>query len=534
MRVLLIHPFCPLEEMPSPPLSIGYLAAALERIDVEVNVLDFAVSPYSKERLRDFFQSFQPHIIGATCVTMTFHKAIQVLTDAKAIDPNITTIMGGPHISFCTSDTMQKYPALDVAVIGEGDDTIVELVQCLEKGDRLQAVEGIAYRKDGHVHQTPYRPPSIDVDTLPFPARHLLDLSKYKALGAPITMTTSRGCPFQCIFCVGRKMVGAKVRYRNTKSVVDEFEYLSQLGFRQINIADDLFTANKKHCVAICNEILARNIQTKWTSFARVGTISLRVLKKMKEAGCYAVSFGFESADSQILKRVRKGITTEQMVEAVKLCIEAGIIPHGSFILGLPGETPQTMRRTIEFGDLLDEMGAMVGSHLLAPFPGTKVREESESYGLNIITNDWSLYHANRAVVETNTVSKSMFDAHAIEVEEKVAQQYQTICDHVLQNVATEEETERYVALERMGFFYHLMMNQVIENHGICTGIFQPSSRTDILTEMSKKTAAATPFSLEESYRQLDYAAENDILRYKQSDRGITWEWRRAKELRID
>ncbi len=177
-------------------------------------------------------------------------------------------------------------------------------------------------------------------------------------------------------------MVGAKVRYRNAKSVVDEFQYLSTLGFRQINVVDDLFTADKKHCIAICDEIIARGIRVKWTSFARADTVSTDLLKKMRQAGCYAIAFGFESANPDILKTVRKGITAAQMTEAVRMCVEADIIPHGSFILGLPGETPQTLKETIDFERYLDDMGAMVGSHFLAPFPGTRVREHSEEYGM--------------------------------------------------------------------------------------------------------------------------------------------------------
>jgi anaerobic magnesium-protoporphyrin IX monomethyl ester cyclase len=525
MRTLLIHPFCPLDELPSPPLGIGYIAAALERAHVEVKVLDLVVEPYSPDRLAALLREFRPEIVGATAVTMTFDEAIKVIVDVKRIDPDIITVMGGPHITFCAEETMKQYPQLDLAILGEGDDTVAEVARALESGADLSGIKGIAYRNGSKIVCTEYRPPSIDVNTLPFPARHLLPLSKYKALGAPITMTTSRGCPFQCIFCVGRKMVGSKVRYRNAKSVVDEFEYLSTLGFPQINIADDLFTANKRHCIAICDEIMARGLKVKWTSFARAGTVSVEVLKRMKQAGCYAVSFGLESSDPEILKKAQKGITVEQMLEAVSMCLEAELIPHGSFVLGLPGETPETMRRTIEFGDKLDAMGALVGCHLLAPFPGTRVRDESSQYGIEILTNDWSRYTANRGIVETPTVKKEMFDAYAIKVEQKLIKQWNEIKDHLDKGIATQEERDKYASLERMGFFYRLMMNRVLEQYGAWSNGGQSASSDAIVGTMAEKAAESVLCSRELVYDLLKYGIKTGVLRYREDNELIRWEW---------
>jgi anaerobic magnesium-protoporphyrin IX monomethyl ester cyclase len=521
--VLLVHPFCPLNEIPSPPLGIGYLAAALERVQVEVKVLDLAVSPYGKARLERVLTEFQPHMIGATAKTSD--DVIKVLTDAKSIDPEITTVMGGPHISFCAEETMPEYPALDLAVIGEGDETVVELTQALKIKPDLSPIRGIVYRDVSNIRFTEARPPSIDVDTLPFPARCLLPLSKYRALGAPITMTTSRGCPFQCIFCVGRSMVGAEVRYRNAKSVVDEFQYLSTLGFRQINIVDDLFTADKKQCIAICDEILARDIRVKWTSFARADTVSRDLLKKMKQTGCYAIAFGFESANPDILKTIRKGITAAQMTEAVRMCVEAGIIPHGSFILELPGETPQTLRQTIDFGHDLDEMGAMVDSHFLGPFPGTRGREHSEEYGIRILTDDWSRYTANRAIVETPTVTKEMFDAHAMEFEEGVIEKIKGIEDRIKQNIATDEKLDHYSLLERMGFFYMLMMNGVIEKNGAWLNGTSKPSAGDLIRTMAQRAAEPSQTRHENVFDLLKYALDQGILEYHEDQGQVRWAW---------
>ena len=387
MRFLLINPFCPISEGPTPPLGVAFLAAALENAGIDVRVLDFVVSPYSKERLKAFIEDFQPSIVGTTSVTMTFPDAIDVVRDIKEINASILTLMGGPHVSFCAQKTLEESPELDLIVIGEGEQTIVEIAQEQQKSRDWAKIAGIAFRKNGNIEITESRE-LLDVDTLPMPARHLLPLGRYRSLNTAISMTTSRGCPCRCIFCIGRKMVGAKVRYRDPQLVVDELEYLGTLGFPQINIADDLFTAKKSHCLAICDEILRRNLNIKWTSFARVDTVSPEVLQKMKEAGCTTISFGVESANAEILKRVKKGITTDKVIKAIRMCIDAGIDPHASFILGLPGETPETLRETQDFGTVIHDNGGSYGFHLLAPFPGTAIYDDNQQYDLTILTED--------------------------------------------------------------------------------------------------------------------------------------------------
>jgi len=197
---------------------------------------------------------------------------------------------------------------------------------------------------DSKIRMTAKRRFIKNLDTIPLPARHLIPLGRYRMLSLPVSMTTSRGCPYKCIFCAGRKMVGAKVRYHGAERVAAELEYLANLNFHQINIVDDLFTANQHHCLAVCEEILRRNLRINWTAFARVDTVSEKLLSRMKAAGCTAVSFGVESANPAILKTIKKGITLQQIRNAVAICRRLGIRPYASFILGLPGETRETIQ----------------------------------------------------------------------------------------------------------------------------------------------------------------------------------------------
>ena len=270
MRVLLINPFYPISETPSPPLGLAYLAGAMEEAGIEVRVLDLVVTPCRAEMLAKLLDDFQPELVGITAVTMTVDHAMAVIDGAKRHSPRAVTVMGGPHVTFSAPQTLKACPSLDVAVLGEGERTMVELARAVAAGSGFENVAGIAHRAGGAIRFTPPRTFIADLDSLPPPARRLLPLGRYRALGMPISMTTTRGCPHQCIFCVGRKMVGAKVRYRSPRKVVDEIEAIGRLGYHQVNIVDDLFTADKGHCAAVCDEILRRGLKVRWTSFARV------------------------------------------------------------------------------------------------------------------------------------------------------------------------------------------------------------------------------------------------------------------------
>jgi anaerobic magnesium-protoporphyrin IX monomethyl ester cyclase len=525
VRFLLVNPFYPLTEMPSPPLGVAYVAAALERAGVEVKVLDLVVQAYSKSRLAFLLREFRPHVVGATAVTMSFDSAIGVIKDVKGIDPSIPTVMGGPHISFCAPEMMTEHPELDVAVLGEGEETVVELAAALDRGGGgLDRIPGLVYRDGDRLRATGERPPRIDVNSLPLPARHLLPLGRYRALGTAVSMTTSRGCPFRCIFCVGRKMVGAKVRYRNAVSVVDEMQQIGSLGFSQINVVDDLFTINEKHCFAVCDEILARGLDLKWTSFARADTVSVEVLRRMKEAGCHMISFGFESSSPEILKAVRKGITVEQMLEAARMCQQVGIKAHASFILGLPGETMQTVKQTVDLCKELEKLDLAAGFHLLAPFPGTLVREKSDEYGIKILTNDWSQYHANRAVTETEGAKREALDELVMEYEDDVLEEIGEREERIRKNQASQEDIEFIAKLNHMGVIYELMMNGVIESSGEWLAGKGELPRREALYTLAGKMRGVSAYKEPQIVDTLEYALERGFLRNcKGGGRRLEW-----------
>ncbi|MBW1837119.1 MAG: cobalamin-dependent protein [Deltaproteobacteria bacterium] len=525
MRFLLVNPYYPVSETPSPPLGLAFLAAALEAAGAEVKLLDFVVFPYTKSSFEAVLKEFAPRFVGMTAVTMTFDHAIQIIQDVKQINADILTVMGGPHVTFCAKTTMEAFPELDFIVLGEGEATIVELAEASGKKCAWNKVKGIVYRDGADIVHTGIRKPVADLDSLPLPARHQVPLGRYRALGMPISMTTSRGCPFKCIFCVGRKMVGPRVRYWSPAKIVDEMEYVNTLNFHQINIADDLFTADNRHCLAVCDEIVNRKLEINWTAFARVDTVSKKLVDKLKEAGCHTLSFGVESANEKILRTIQKGISLNQVIDAVTLCTAAGITPQVSFILGLPGETPETLKETVDFGKRLKTMGVHHGFHLLVPFPGTEVREKSESYGIRILSNDWSEYHANRAIVETPTVNRKMLDDIVVEWENKFDEWLGEIKRRMESGEATPEEAWQLQRLEHTVLIYDLMMGSILEQKGFWHSGDQPVSQREAFKVLVGRIERSTQYTQQQIVHTLDFAITSGNLRYVQRNGASRWEW---------
>jgi len=373
MKIAVIAPPYPLEEAPAPPLGVTYVAAAFAAAGAEVKILDYIVNRYTPEKLKAELDAFRPDAVGATSVTLNFYGAADIVRTAKRHQPDIVAIMGGPHVSFDAENTLKAYPEIDLIVRGEGERTIAELTPRLHDRGDWDAIRGLTFRRNGELVRTEDREFIEDLDTLPLPARHLLPLSRYQALGYPISIITSRGCPYSCIFCQGRRMVGKKIRKRSASLIVDEIEHILSYGINRINVADDLFASDSTKVREVCGEIQERGLSFTWSAFARVNTVNRETLQIMKETGCDSVSFGVESGNPEMLKRIRKNITLDQVRQAVRLCNDVGMIAHTSFIVGLPGETMETLEETKRFAGTL---GSLYGYHFLSPFPGTTVREE--------------------------------------------------------------------------------------------------------------------------------------------------------------
>jgi anaerobic magnesium-protoporphyrin IX monomethyl ester cyclase len=413
MTITLINPPAPLIEsyyavgITAPPLGIAYLAAALEGEEHAVKIVDAQALGLSVSQIKREIEKSQPELVGVTSTTPTIYEALAVIKAAKEACPNAFTVLGGPHASFLPFETLRECGHLDAVCIGEGEETILDLVRAIRRKEGLSNVKGIAYRSGDSTARTQPRPLISDLDSLPFPARHLLPMEKYKVLDEKRTighLMTSRGCPFNCTFCSSSLLFGKRLRCRSPENVVDEIEQvISEYNIETIEFADDEFTLNRRRTEDICGEMKRRGVDITWACSSRVDTVSKALLQKMKEAGCYLIFYGVESSSQRILNLIKKGVTVEQIVNAIKWTKEAGIKVLGSFMLGFPDETREEIKRTIKFAKKLQIDYAQFS--LVTPYPGTELYNTSKSRGL-LLTEDWSQYTAGKPSIATKYCSK--------------------------------------------------------------------------------------------------------------------------------
>jgi radical SAM superfamily enzyme YgiQ (UPF0313 family) len=532
MRVLLLSTPHPLEESPLPPLSLSYLASALAQEGIEVKILDFLVTQYHPRKLRRELEEYRPQLVGATCVTLNYPIARKMLKVCKAFDPHIFTVIGGPHVTFALKETLLQSPWIDAIVIGEGEKTLVELARAVEEDKDIHHVPGIAFADGGAVVKTPPQARIENLDQLPLPARELLPMARYRALGTPCTVITSRGCPFSCIFCSGRRMFGPKVRFRSPGLVVDEIEKLQRdFGLTKINIVDDTFTLNHQHVRAVCEEMLRRSLKIKWSAFARVDRISEDLAQLMNRAGCEWVLFGVESADEGILKTIKKGITSEEVRRGVKTAAEAGINVFNSFIFGLPGESWDTALKSLSFGDeLYHKYGAKYGFHILSPLPGTEVYERAKDYGIRILSRNWARYNANEPITETATMSTEMVKEAMSIYDRGIEAAWDDIkrrakdgdaqCAEILEGKAREE------------FVWTLLQGDVIEGLGgmASAAALNPGNAE---AELARRVSRKLGVDIEVAQRRMGELIAKGVLQLEPKGNGLRWQWSDTQKLRL-
>ena len=402
MKVLMINPPYNSSKykfigLVAPTLGIAYIAAMLEKNGITVKILDAPALEIGHEAVKNEIQKYSPDIVAVTSVTPTIESALKTAKISKEACPNAVTVLGGYHPTFTYQEVL-KNNFVDVVVCGEGELTMVELVDALENGKNLREVRGIA-TKD---FKTLPRGIIEDLDSIPFPARHLLPMDEYKILNMKLTTGTivsGRGCPYKCSFCASSAMHGQKLRLRSAENVVDEMEHLvSDHNIEMVAFMDDTFTLNKKRVYEICEALKDRGLDNYWGCTARVDTISEDLLKTMKDAGCITMFLGVESADQQFLNLVNKNTNINRIKKTFQLTKDYGMRTIASVVLGMPGDTKRSITTTIKFVKTLDPSYAVFS--LATPYPGTDFYLNAVSENL-IKINDWSKYTLLSPVLET-------------------------------------------------------------------------------------------------------------------------------------
>lgn len=520
MKILLINPPYPVCETLTMPLGLLYLAARLEQEGHEVLLEDLQLCGSPVSRLRRTLRNFNPGLVGITSFSINLHLAGKLLRAAKQVRPEALTVWGGPHVSFDAEETLRRNPWADAVVRGEGEETLAEIAGRAEKGTGMDGVLGATFRgAGGEIRSHRDRPFQPNIDLWPRPAWHLLKLSQYLAFEDGASILTSRGCPHRCVFCVGRRMIGARGRFRNPVAVADEMEALARLGFKRLRIEDDLFTFRKERAMTICREIERRKLPIRWRAYARVDTVDPQLLSRMKEAGCDRLLFGAESGSPEILKRIRKGITPDMTRRAVEMTREAGIGVLASFVLGLPGETPETLRQTVEFADSLQVPYSL---NLLTPYVGTEVRECSEEWGIRIHTADWKFYGQGHPLTSTRAVPRRELAKTIRRYRQGIRQYLADLLDGERNGSLSPEGAEALERKRHWDFLRNLIGGEILEREGVLPG----EAGVEDAEGLARALARPLRMPPEETRRHLALLVRAGHIRPSRAEGGKTrWTW---------
>ena len=387
---------------PMPPLGLAWIAAALRQKGHNVHIVDEQVETID---INAWVQGTRPSVVLIGGTSHSRFHAFARATAIRAALPETTIVYGGPHASFTADDTLLNVPAIDIIAHGEGEETTLELVRWKEAGGEhgeLGKIKGIAFRRNGTVVSTGWRPLNQNLDSLPFPARDLLHIDRYGMtmdyLGLPaLHVMTARGCPFKCSFCSASQMYNHCYEMRSPRLVVDEVEGLvKRYGIKGLKIFDSTFTINKQHVLSFCSELERRGLVMPWECEIRVGSVDRPLLERMQKAGCYYVDIGIESAEQEVLEIMNKRIRLTEAERLLQWCSELGIRTKVFFTVGHIGETYRAGMKTVRFIRKNRKHMTLVGYNPgIRVYPGTQVEDYARQNDLLPPGFRWSKEYEN-------------------------------------------------------------------------------------------------------------------------------------------
>ena len=394
------------------PFYLGYATALLEGEGHDCCVVDGIAGRIPESGFLERINDFQPDAVVLEISTASIQTDLRQAAAVRKMCPNATILFAGPHLEMHTPDFLQRYNVVDIVLLGEYDFTLRDVVRGLAAGDDLSGMPGIGLRMpDGSIQLNERAEGVRDINKLPWPSRDQLPMLNYYDLpgGIPepsLQMWASRGCPFRCIFCAWPQIMYGNNTYRTRDSVdvVDEIEYcIKKWGFRSVYFDDDTFNIGKKRMLTLCEEIGRRDIGVPWAAMARADTSDRETLAAMRDSGLVGIKYGVESASQELVDAADKGLDLGRVEETVAITKELGIRQHLTFSFGLPGETWETVRKTIDFAKRLDP--ETVQFSIMTPFPGSRFYNMMEESG-HLLTKDFDRYDgSNCAVVRTDALS---------------------------------------------------------------------------------------------------------------------------------
>lgn len=399
MKVLLINPKIA-GGRPWIPIGLLYIASYLRKHHIDVKIIDSNFVSITKDSLPSILGDYKPEIIATGGMTVQSRDALRIGGLIKSIIPDVLLVYGGVHFTFMPHEGLYYG---DVCVIGEGEKTILDLAQ----GRDFQQINGVAYKIAENQIVAKERSFIENLDDLPFPAYDLVDINKYGdhlIVGShAISIMTGRGCPYNCVFCASPQFWKRRVRFHSIGYVMEHVDFLiKNYGLRNLRIMDDVFTVNKQRVFDFCDGIERHGFQLNMDCLTHAKNSDYEMFKRMKEVGFSRIGFGVESGDNYVLKLVNKGITTEDVRNAVMTAKKAGLDVELLFMIGNIGETKETI---ISSHNLAKELSCHVWSQFATPFPGSVFYDVAEQYG-EVLTKDWNQYHHQEPVFIPNGLDK--------------------------------------------------------------------------------------------------------------------------------
>lgn len=392
-----------------PPLNLAYLAAIAEKKGHEVIIIDGEAERMSIDEMADKTCDFNPDIIGISATTPFYHIAVNLAKELKK-KINVPIAIGGSHITVLMEKAFND--CFDYGFIGESEDSWALFLDKKKKGEDIRNVKGVLYRDNGKIKFTGQTNPLHNLDELPWPSRHLLKMDKYK-LGTLqgrkkfTTIMTVRGCPYKCIFC-STKVFGKNVKRRSPKKVIEEMkDVIKKYGVEHFMFLDDTLTLERNHILNICDEIIKENLGITFEGSTRANLVDEELISKMSKAGLIRLSFGLESVDENIRKIMKKMISLDSYIKANKLTNKYNIETLNSCMIGLPGESENTVKKTLKFLRESKEI-KQANISIAVPYPGTELYEMAKrgEHGLKLMTEDFSKYRRyNAAVMQVGDLS---------------------------------------------------------------------------------------------------------------------------------
>jgi radical SAM superfamily enzyme YgiQ (UPF0313 family) len=387
MNILLIHPKLSHTYSPRFPLGLGYIASALRDEGHSIEVIDLNAQEELENCLGDRIRKGDFNLVGLTAMITQLKEVERLSSLIKNVSDSKIVIGGG--LASAVPEMLLKKTQVDIVVTGEGERTICELIGRIENGQSITDIRGIAYRLNEKILKTPPRPYIENISSLSMPSWDLFPIERYfnnNLMCMPkrrMSVITSRGCPYQCTFCF-HGIFGHQYRPRTAKDVFREMELLYQkYKVRGFVIEDDTFILDKNRVYQLCDLIIKNKLRIYWSCNARVDLVDEDFIRKIKNAGCVAISYGIESGNQAQLDKIRKGINLDQAYKAIKLTKKAGILVQGFVMLNIPGETVKTINDSINF---CKKAGLQAEFTILTPIPGSKIYEEA--LNANIVTDE--------------------------------------------------------------------------------------------------------------------------------------------------